>query len=209
MKRIVIILLSSIFLMACASDKEATEKNNAASSSDSEESGIEVDKGLLNVEITLPKMFFEDDELADIEAEMENSHEANVTKNDDGSLTIKMSKKEHKQLMSDMQEEFVDTIKQMIEAEDYPTIKDISYNRNMTELSIVVNKEEFESSFDGFALFSLGFTGLFYQIFNGKDIEKEKVTMKLIDEETTEEFEELIFPDVFDDLEDVVEESLE
>lgn len=209
MKRIVIILLSSLFLMACTSDKEATEKTDSASSSDSEESGIEVDKGLLNVEITLPKMFFEDEELADIEEQMEDSHEANVTKNDDGSLTIKMSKKEHKQLMSDMQEEFVDTIKQMIEAEDYPTIKDISYNRNMTELSIVVNKEEFENSFDGFALFSLGFTGLFYQIFNGKDIEKEKVTMKLIDEETTEEFEELIFPDVFDDLEDVVEESLE
>lgn len=209
MKRIVIILLSSLFLMACTSDKEATEKTDSASSKASEETGIEVDKGLLNVEITLPKMFFEDEELADIEEQMEDSHEANVTKNDDGSLTIKMSKKEHKQLMSDMQEEFVDTIKQMIEAEDYPTIKDISYNRNMTELSIVVNKEEFESSFDGFALFSLGFTGLFYQIFNGKDIEKEKVTMKLIDEETTEEFEELIFPDVFDDLEDVVEESLE
>ena len=209
MKRIVIILLSSIFLMACASDKEATEKNNAASSSDSEESGIEVDKGLLNVEITLPKMFFEDDELADIEAEMENSHEANVTKNDDGSLTIKMSKKEHKQLMSDMQEEFVDTINQMIEAEDYPSIKDITYNRNMTELSIVVDREEFESGFDGFTLFSLGFTGLFYQIFDGKDIDKEKVTMKLIDEETSEEFEELVFPDVFDDLEDLVEEGLE
>lgn len=209
MKRIVIILLSSLFLMACTSDKEATEKTDSASSKASEETGIEVDKGLLNVEITLPKMFFEDEELADIEEQMEDSHEANVTKNDDGSLTIKMSKKEHKQLMSDMQEEFVDTIKQMIEAEDYPTIKDISYNRNMTELSIVVNKEEFENSFDGFALFSLGFTGLFYQIFNGKDIEKEKVTMKLIDEETTEEFEELIFPDVFDDLEDVVEESLE
>src|SRR5699024_3789954 len=209
MKRIVIILLSSLFLMACTSDKEATEKTDSASSKASEETGIEVDKGLLNVEITIPKMFFEDEELADIEEQMEDSHEANVTKNDDGSLTIKMSKKEHKQLMSDMQEEFVDTINQMIEAEDYPSIKDITYNRNMTELSIVVDREEFESGFDGFTLFSLGFTGLFYQIFDGKDIDKKKVTMKLIDEETSEEFEELVFPDVFDDLEDLVEEGLE
>src|SRR5699024_3228315 len=107
MKKLLVILFSVLFLIAC-SDGNETEGNKVAdNTSEVEESGIEVDKGLLNVEITLPEMFFQDDELEDIEAEMENNHDANVTKNDDGSLTVKMSTKEHKQLMSDMQEEFI------------------------------------------------------------------------------------------------------
>ncbi|PXW89435.1 hypothetical protein DFR56_102212, partial [Pseudogracilibacillus auburnensis] len=45
---------------------------------------------------------------------------------------------------------------------------------------------------------------LFYQVFNGKDIEKEKVTISLEDAETKEVFSEIIYPDA---LEEMGEES--
>src|SRR5690625_1638464 len=101
LRKLVIIFASALFLLACSSADDGADKNGINDSEqksehETTEQGIEVDKGLMNVEITLPEMFFEDEELADIEKEMEKNHEANVTKNEDGSITVKMSKKEHK-----------------------------------------------------------------------------------------------------------------
>src|SRR5699024_442753 len=154
-------------------------------------------------------MFFDDDELADIEEEMEKSHNANVTKNDDGSITVKMSNKDHKQLMSDMQDEFMETIDNVINEKDYQTIKDITYNRDFSEFKVFVEKDGFENSFDGIALFSIGFSSLLYQLFDGKDIGKDKVTMSLIDEASNEEFEKVIYPDVFDEIEGLIDGNVD
>lgn len=202
MRKVLLILFSSLFLIACSSGDEAGQTADNEAGEETEDAGVEVDKGLLNVEITLPEVFFEDDELADIEADMEENHDANVTKNDDGSITVKMSKKEHKQLLEEMSEEFIETIEEVIEDEEFPSIQEVTYSRDFSELQIIVDREGFENSFDGFALFSLGFTSLFYQLFDGKDIEKDKVTMNIVDEATDETIEEVIFPDVFDEMDE-------
>lgn len=210
MRKLLLVLLSSLFLMACSTGDDTTSKNedNGANEVDeTEESGIEVDKGLLNVEITLPEMFFEEDDLAEIEAEMEESHDANVTKNDDGSISVKMSKKEHKQLMKDMNEELMELLDGIKDEEEYSSIKDVTYNKDFSNIKITVDREAYENSFDGFALISVGFSSLFYQMFDGKDIEKEKVTMELIDESTGESFDEVVYPDVFDEMEELLDEE--
>jgi len=209
MKKWLVVLLSSLFLIACSTSNGKSDQSSTNEITDSEEAGIEVDKGLMNVEITLPEMFFDDDELADIEEEMEKSHNANVTKNDDGSITVKMSNKDHKQLMSDMQDEFMETIDNVINEKDYQTIKDITYNRDFSEFKVFVEKDGFENSFDGIALFSIGFSSLLYQLFDGKDIGKDKVTMSLIDEASNEEFEKVIYPDVFDEIEGLIDGNVD
>lgn len=208
MKKLLIVIFSALLLVACSNlneNKSADEQDNTIKKD--EESGIEVNKGLLNVEITLPEYFFEEDELAEIEAEMEETHHANVTQNGDGSITVKMSKNEHKQLMGKMQEEFILTINDIIADEAYESINDVTYNRDFSEIQIYVDRQEFENSLDGLALFSLGFTSLFYQVFDGKNLEEDKVVLTVIDAATNDEIESIIYPDVFEEIDPLLEED--
>lgn len=83
--------------------KDDGEEQNAGQAS-ATEGGIEVDKGLLNVEITIPAesaeyygFNFESQEEADAYAKEQGFKSA--TLGDDGSVTIVMSKSQHKKTM--------------------------------------------------------------------------------------------------------------
>src|SRR5699024_3704642 len=97
LKQFAIILCSIGLLMACSEEKEAAQEESSnekeEQAEEKEESGIEVDKGLLNVELTLPEELFEEDELDEIKEEMKKDHNGDIKQNDDGSLSVKMSKK--------------------------------------------------------------------------------------------------------------------
>lgn len=206
-KRVAFMLFSMMFIVACGSpaeeDSEETDEANEQGtemSEEEDESTIEVDKGILNVEVTLPPSLFEEDEFTEIEEEMKEEGNADVTQNDDGSITIKMSKKDHKKMLKEMKEDFSKTITEIVEDDEFASIQDITYNNDFTELKMIVSREAFENSFDGFATMSLGFGSLFYQAFNGKDLEKEKVHILLEDEATNEVFEEITYPDILDEV---------
>lgn len=194
-----------MLLAACADHTAETEQDVAQDSeeqSTDEESGIEVDKGLLNVEITLPTNFFDEEELASIEENIEQeTQEAEVTKNDDGSITVKMSKSDHKKMLEEMKEEFIVAIEDILEDENFVSIQDISYNKDFSNLTIVVSDQEtFENSLDGFATLTLGVGSLLYQAFDGKDLEKDKVTLEIVDESTNETIHEIIYPDALEEM---------
>lgn len=194
-----------MLLAACADHTAETEQDVAQDSeeqSTDEESGIEVDKGLLNVEITLPSNFFDEEELASIEENIEQeTQEAEVTKNDDGSITVKMSKSDHKKMLEEMKEEFIVAIEDILEDENFVSIQDISYNKDFSNLTIVVSDQEtFENSLDGFATLTLGVGSLLYQAFDGKDLEKDKVTLEIVDESTNETIHEIIYPDALEEM---------
>lgn len=194
-----------MLLAACADHTAETEQDVAQDSeeqSTDEESGIEVDKGLLNVEIKLPSNFFDEEELASIEENIEQeTQEAEVTKNDDGSITVKMSKSDHKKMLEEMKEEFIVAIEDILEDENFVSIQDISYNKDFSNLTMVVSdKETFENSLDGFATLTLGVGSLLYQAFDGKDLEKDKVTLEIVDESTNETIHEIIYPDALEEM---------
>lgn len=194
-----------MLLAACADHTAETEQDVAQDSeeqSTDEESGIEVDKGLLNVEIKLPSNFFDEEELASIEENIEQeTQEAEVTKNDDGSITVKMSKSDHKKMLEEMKEEFIVAIEDILEDENFVSIQDISYNKDFSNLTMVVSdKETFENSLDGFATLTLGVGSLLYQAFDGKDLEKDKVMLEIVDDSTNETIHEIIYPDALEEM---------
>ena len=198
-------LFMNMLLFAWSDNSAATEQNVAEDTeeqSTNEESGIEVDKGLLNVEITLPSNFFDEEELASIEENIEQeTQEAEVTKNDDGSITVKMSKSDHKKMLEEMKEEFIVAIEDILEDENFVSIQDISYNKDFSNLTMVVSDQEtFENSLDGFATLTLGVGSLLYQAFDGKDLEKDKVTLEIVDESTNETIHEIIYPDALEEM---------
>lgn len=154
------------------------------------------------MEIKLPSNFFDEEELASIEENIEQeTQEAEVTKNDDGSITVKMSKSDHKKMLEEMKEEFIVAIEDILEDENFVSIQDISYNKDFSNLTIVVSDQEtFENSLDGFATLTLGVGSLLYQAFDGKDLEKDKVTLEIVDESTNETIHEIIYPDALEEM---------
>ncbi|WP_366249132.1 hypothetical protein [Terribacillus aidingensis] len=202
----ILFLLLLTFLAACSSNDDTanrSEKETAkasASEASDEEGGVEVDKNLLSVEVSLPASFFEGQSAEDVIADAKEEG-IEVTANDDGSYTYKMSKSEHKKLMDEMSAELDKSTAEMVSSGDYPSIKDISYNKDFSEFTMVVDKEAYENSMDGFASLGLGMSGMMYQLFNGADPDEYSITISVEDEASGEVIGEVVYPDAMEDVE--------
>lgn len=197
-----LILMSMLVLTACSStddtekeskDKEKTEADAADSKTEKDES-VGVDKGLFNVEVTLPASFFEGEDIDTAIAEAKADGIKEATKNADGSVTYKMSKDKHKEMMTEMEVGVKEYMDELV-TEDYPSIREVTANKEYSTFTLTVDKALYEDSFDGFASMGLGMMGMYYQVFDGEDAENTKVEINVQDEATSEIFETVVFPD--------------
>lgn len=150
--------------------KDAGEDQNANQAS-TDDSGIDVDKGLLNVEITIPAesaeyygFSFESQEEADAYAKEQGFK--SVALGEDGSVTIVMSKSQHKKTMEGLRTTIDETLQEMIGSEDYPNITAVEHNDDYTNFTVTTKSEElsFNETFSTFAFYIYG--GM-YNSFNG------------------------------------------
>lgn len=190
-------VLSFTLLTGCSSsdtsnaaDKDNTEETDQEQTNES----VEVDKGLLNVEVTLPASMFEGEDVDASIAEVEKEG-VEATKNEDGSVTYKMSKSKHKEMMKELETGIIESIEDMKNNEDFVSIQDISYNKSFSEFTMVVDQATYENSMDSFAIFGLGLSGMYYQLFNGADENDYQVKIIVKDKTTDEIMDEVIYPD--------------
>lgn len=126
MKRIITVLLAICLVLALSacnarskSNNEPTEPGTTAGASstpvepaststqepNSEDSqGISVDENLLTVEVTIPASFFEEETPEEIKAGAADSGMISCDINDDGSVTYKMTKAKHRELMASIRD---------------------------------------------------------------------------------------------------------
>jgi len=193
------------FLLTGCGDKEESKddaKDTATTEEEKNDESINVDKGLLNVEITLPATFFEEQTEEQIIAGAKEEGYDDVKVNEDGSVTYKMSKAKHTEMMDELEGEMVKAVEEIVKSGDYPSIKEISYNKSFDEYDVKVEREQYENSLDGFALLGLVMTSSYYQAFDGKDADKMTITFNMIDNETNESYDTLIYPDDWEDEEE-------
>lgn len=122
-----------------------------------------------------------------------------VTKNEDGSVTYKMSKAKHKEIMKEMNDEILEYFDEIVNDEDIASIKDISSNKSFTKVEVIVDRDKFENSLDGFAVLGIAFQSMFYQVFDGVNPDEYKTTVNYKDAETQKIFDTIVYPDVFDE----------
>ena len=197
-KFIALIFIPLFILSACGND----EKNDAiedVSKNEEENQSVEVDKGLLNVEITLPASFFGEEENDEIIANAKADGVKDVIVNDDGSLTYKMSKSKHKEMLTEVKAGLLETIDEIKVSEDFVSIKDVEHNKSFTDFTIIVDQEMFENSFDGFATLGVGMSAMFYQLFTGTNADDYKITIDIQDEATGELIDTVVYPDALDE----------
>lgn len=199
-----------LVLAACAGgNNDADAKTNEAKENDAsnEEAGqgVEVEKGLMNVEITIPTELF-GDELEDIEKDLEENWDGKIVKRDEDAITVKMSKKEHTAMLKEFKEDIETGYQELIDDEEFASIKDIQANKDFTSIKMIVDQEGFENSFDSFSILTVGISSMFYQVFDGNDIEKQKITIQVADEATGEVFHETVYPDALEEMNEGLEE---
>lgn len=117
-----------------------------------------------------------------------------VVENEDYSLTYIMPESKHKELLGEMDQGLPKTIQNLEASEDYPSILEITTNKEYSDFHIVVTRESFEQGYEGFGVISLVFDSLFYQLFNGATLDTYETVINLEDEATGEIFETLIYP---------------
>ncbi|CAG9620353.1 hypothetical protein [Sutcliffiella rhizosphaerae] len=190
------ILTGMLVLAGCSSNSEKEVTAEEKEAKDNTEESASVDEGLLDVEVTIPSEMLEEADLDAVVAEVE-AEGIEVTKNEDGSLTYKMSKSQHQEMMTEMEQAIKESIEEIKTSGDYVSIKDIKHSNSYNEFTIVVDKAAFEDSMDGFVTIGLGTLGMAYQTYDGVAPDKNKVQLYYEDEETNEVFDEFLFPDGF------------
>ncbi|MEG2483758.1 MAG: hypothetical protein RSA80_09980, partial [Lachnospiraceae bacterium] len=143
MKKMIVFLMAvimSVSLVACGG-KESD--GSADSTVKKEEATLKAEKKILNVEVTIPGGFFDDtDTTLDDEAKQAGVKE--IIKNDDGSITMKMSKSAHKKLLGEFKNSVDESIKETLgDKENYPSINTITYNDDLTEFNVNVDANSY------------------------------------------------------------------
>lgn len=216
MKKFGLVLAASgLALAACSSDTEpdtetetvedagsANETMTGTEETEDEEAeedgGISVDEGLFDVEVTIPPIFFDGEDPEQIAENVDNAEEATV--NDDGSITYKMSKAQHEEMMAEVGTSVEEATTTITESGDYPSIQSIETSDNYDQFTVQVDREAFENSFDGFATMTLGVIGSMYQLINGEDPDSYEVNIDMEDAETGEVFNTITYPEALEEM---------
>lgn len=98
-------------------------------------------------------------------------------------------------MMKELEDDLIDTLDDLKNDDDYPSIKDVQYNKTFDEFTLVVDKSAYENSMDGIAAIAIGVASMYYQLFNGVDIEKSKVTISIEDKATGDVIDTVHYPE--------------
>lgn len=182
-----------------ASQVPAEESQDAVEDTSQEGQSIDVDQGLLSVEITIPASFFEGQDMDEVIADAKEDGVGEAVVNDDGSVTYRMSRLAYNRMMDELRDSLMEMVEETKTSGDFPSIQDIRHNRSFTEFTLVVDQEAYENSFDGFAALGLGMAAAFYQVFDGVAPEDIKVTISMQNADTGEVFDSVVYPDALED----------
>ena len=116
----------ALSMVACgnSSEQKGTDKKEASSKED--KGNLKAEKNLLSVEVTLPASLVGDSE-ATLDEEAKAAGVKDITKNEDGSVTMKMTKKAHKALLEEIKTGIDEGLKEILEdKENYPSFDSIT-----------------------------------------------------------------------------------
>lgn len=163
--------------------------------STSSDEGISVDKNLFSVDVTIPASFYEDQKItqAELDTDAAKKGYGKAKLNSDGSVSFRMSKAQHKAALAEMKKSLDNYIQESVN-ESPKIFKKISYNSNMTEFNITVDKANFEDDLAaGFIGLGIALQASFYQMFNGT--QNPKTELKMIDATTGKVFDTQSWPE--------------
>lgn len=134
-----------------------------------------VEKNIFSVELTIPADFTESHtqtEWDNISAEMGYK---SVTLNPDGSVTYKMTKKQHEEIIEETGKGLNMALQEMVGSEEYPNFTNINTNNDFTEFTVTTTSEELSLA-ESFSTLGFYLYGGIYNAFSGNTVDNISVT---------------------------------
>lgn len=185
MKKTIFFALSIIIclsLVGCGGSSNDTQQNIEEDSKSEETQSIEVDEGLLNVEITVPPDFLEEGTTQeDLDKAAKEDGIKSITLNDDGSATYIMSKSKHNEMMAGIRESIDESMAEMIDPETYPTFVEVTSNDDYTHFTVKLSSNEVGLS-ESISVLGFYMLGGLYNAFNGTPVDD--VTVSFVNTDT-------------------------
>lgn len=139
-------------------EKETSSSNN-----------LEVEKGVFDVTINIPAEYMGETTQEELDKNAKEEGYKAVL-NDDGSVTYTMTKKQHKEMMKELEESLNKSLTEMVASEDYPNITDIKTNSNYTEFIITTKSNELDLA-ESLSTLAFYMYGGMYNMFNGTPVD--------------------------------------
>lgn len=130
---------------------------------------VEVENGILTVSVTVPSSLVSDTTQESLD-ESAGTNYLSATLNEDGSVTYKMTKAQHKLMLQSLSDGIDTTIQELINSDQY-TITAVTHNDDFTQFDITVSGTEV-GLYDTFSALSFYMYGGMYGIFSGKQADK-------------------------------------
>ena len=131
---------------------------------------VDVDKGLFNVEITVPKDFIGDTTQEKLDESVKEKGYKSATLNSDGSVTYVMTKAQHEEMLSGIRDSIDQSLSEMVGSSDYPNITAVTANDDYTSFTITTKNAEPDLA-ESFAVMGLYMYGGMYGIFSGETVD--------------------------------------
>lgn len=152
---------------------------------------ISVKKGLFNTKISIPKSFATSTDVEDsgqdsfiIANVAKENGIKNITTNDDGSISMKMSNNAYKNFLTNVKIAIDDYNSDFIKDNtDTCSFREISHDINLTEFNVKANPEEYTNS-DILSAKPLYFFGMLYQSLSATSKDDIKTTVNILDKDT-------------------------
>ncbi len=194
MKRTFCIGLALVMVLgfsACVSSAKTAPDNQEESSTQSK---VVVDENIITVDVTLPATFFEGKDMSTFDADAYTQEQGfkKAVLNDDGSVTVTMTKAKHWEMLEEISNQCDTSFAEMVESENTPYIKNITHSENFNTVTVDVDRAAYEAATFEMTPFTLGLSGMMYQVFSGDDQHVE-VTIKDVD--TGDVINNIIYPD--------------
>lgn len=145
------------------------------------------------VEVTIPASEIEEGTLGGIMSGATQEGVSETIVNSDGSVTYKIPKSVHQDMMKEMEVIILEGIEESIS--EFDSVKGVSHNNSFSEFTLTVDQSKYENSFDGFAVLGVGLMGSYYQMIDGKNTSDQKITIYIKNESDGKLFDTFIFPD--------------
>ncbi|WP_210467968.1 hypothetical protein [Sporosarcina sp. 6E9] len=169
--------------------KEKSEvKENEESESDSTEKDEKDNEDSSIVEIIFPASFYEGMDSDEVIANLNAEGMDDVTANDDGSYTIKMSKERHVSYLQELRDDIDSDLQGMVEMMEIESITEIAMNEDVTELTVSINQDLYDEYMNGLVLMDFALYASMFQMMNGVSEADFDFQVVLVDDKTGEEF---------------------
>ena len=154
---------------------------------------IEVENGILTVSITLPAEYMEGVTQEQLDAGKGTTYQS-ATLNDDGSVTYKMTKQQHREMLKSMSDSVDQSMQELIDDDNY-MITGITHNDDYTVFDVTLEGTEvgFADSFTSMVFYMYG--GM-YGIFSGTETDHVVVNFLDPDGNVIESFDSKNMSDV-------------